>query len=86
MTTAAIRKKLTDYLQFADDKKVKAIFTMVEDDINTQENELDASFLKELEQRSRTFANGTAKMYTWEETKQAAIDRVKAKKRNGSSI
>lgn len=27
MTTTAIRKKLTDYLKTADDKKVKAIYT-----------------------------------------------------------
>ena len=37
MTTTAIRKKLADYLKIADDKKVKAIYTMVEDEITTEE-------------------------------------------------
>jgi vacuolar-type H+-ATPase subunit E/Vma4 len=34
MTTAAIRTKLTDYIRIADEKKLKAIYTMVEDEIN----------------------------------------------------
>ena len=77
MTTTAIRKKLTDYLKIADDKKVKAIYTMVEDEIITGENNWDANFIKELNRRSRQFKNGSAKTYTWEETKKAAIDNIK---------
>jgi hypothetical protein len=33
MTTVAIRKKLVDYMQVADDKKVKAVYALLEDDI-----------------------------------------------------
>jgi len=33
MTTATIRKKLHDYINIADDKKVEAIYTIVEDDL-----------------------------------------------------
>ena len=33
MTTVAIRKKLVDYLKVADDKKVKAMYALLEDDI-----------------------------------------------------
>ncbi len=80
MTTLAIRKKLTDYLQVADDNKVKAIYTMVADEINTAENDWDEKFAKELKNRSRGFINGTAKTYSWEETKEAAIKKVKSKK------
>jgi hypothetical protein len=80
MTTTAIRKKLTAWLKVADDQKVKAIYTMVADDINTAENDWDADFVKELKQRSKAVANGTAKTFTWEQTKQAAIAKVKAKK------
>ena len=81
MTTTAIREKLVNYLQVADDKKVKAIYTMVEDEINTAANDWDDDFVKELEKRSKSFINGTAKTYSWEETKQAAINKVKSKKR-----
>ncbi len=86
MTTAAIRKKLVDYLQTADDKKVKAIYTMVEDDIYSSEHGINKEFIEELDRRTLSFENGTAKMYSWEGTKQAAIERVKAKKSNGISI
>jgi len=37
MTTAAIRAKLADYIQIADEKKLKAIYVMVEDEINDAE-------------------------------------------------
>ena len=47
MTTTAIRKKLVDYLQTADNKKVRAIYTMVENDIE-EANDWDEDFLKEL--------------------------------------
>ena len=81
MTTTFIRKKLVDYLKVADDKKVKAIYTMVEDEINTAENDWDKNFVKELKRRSRQFKNGNSKTYTWEETKKAAIEKVKAKRK-----
>ena len=81
MTTTAIREKLVNYLQVADEKKLKAIYTMVEDEINTSANDWDDDFMKELERRSKSFINGTAKTYSWEETKQAAINKVKSKKK-----
>ncbi len=80
MTTSAIREKLTNYLQVADDKKIKAIYTMVEDEIETLENDWDEDFVNDLQQRSQGFIGGTAKTCTWEETKQAAVDRVAARK------
>jgi hypothetical protein len=79
MTTTAIRQKLVSYLEVADDKKIKAIYTMVEDEINTQANDWDEDFIKELERRSKSFASGRAKTYSWEETKAAAIKKIKAK-------
>ncbi|MCD6012520.1 MAG: hypothetical protein K0Q79_2382 [Flavipsychrobacter sp.] len=84
MTTVAMRQKLADYLKTADDKKVKAIYTMVEDEINTLANDWTDDFKKELIARSKSFNNGTAKTYTWEETKQAAIKKVKSKRKNAA--
>ena len=81
MTAAIIRKKLIDYIKVADEEKIKAIYTMVSDEINTEENKWDESFVKELNRRSKSFINGTAKTYTWEETKQAAVKRVQSKKK-----
>ena len=81
MTTTIIRKKLVDYLRVADDKKVKAIYTMVEDEINTAENDWDKNFVKEINRRSKNFKNIKSKTYTWEETKKAAIEKLKAKRK-----
>ncbi len=79
MTTTAIREKLVEYMRTADDRKVKAIYTMVEDEINTEANSIDATFIDELENRRKSFVDGSAKTYTWEETKQAAVKRLKEK-------
>ncbi|MEP7127677.1 MAG: hypothetical protein ABI729_02365 [Chitinophagales bacterium] len=79
MTTTAIKEKLINYLKIADDKKVKAIYTMVEDEINTAENDWDEVFIKELQRRSKAFSTGDHKTYTWEETKRVAIQKVKSK-------
>ena len=81
MAATAIRQKLAEYIKVADEEKIKAIYTMVSDEINTQENEFDNSFVKELNRRSKSFTNNTAKTYTWEETKQAAVKRTQSKKR-----
>ena len=81
MTTTTIREKLATYLQVADEKKLKAIYTMVEDEINTAANDWDDNFMKELERRHKDSINGTAKTYSWEETKEAAINKVKSKKK-----
>jgi hypothetical protein len=76
MTTAAMRKKLTDYMQTATDKKVRALYTIVEDEIETAAYELDDETFEELKRRSKSFLDGSAKMYTWEETQKAAMDRI----------
>lgn len=81
MTATAIRQKLADYIKVADEEKIKAIYTIVSDEINTQQNEFDESFIIELNRRSKSFINGTAKTYTWEETKQAAIKKIQSKKK-----
>ena len=80
MAATSIREKLHDYIRVAYDKKIKASYTMVEDEINTSGNEWDEAFVKELERRSKSFANGTAKTYSWEETKAAARNKVKTRR------
>ena len=84
MTEAKIRSRLADYCKTGDLKKVKAMYTMVEDEI--EPTAWDEDFIKEMERREKSFLDGTAQMYTWEETKQAGIDRVKANKKNDISV
>ena len=48
MTTLAIRKKLATFMQVADDKKVKAVYALLEADIEQEESEYTDEFKAEL--------------------------------------
>jgi hypothetical protein len=80
MTTSTIRKKLQEYIKTADDKKIKAIFTLVEGEINNQQNWWeDEDFLDELDERVRRYEAGIDRAYTFEESK-AEILKIKTEK------
>ncbi len=68
MTTATKREKLQEYIKTADDEKVKAIFTLVENDIDKKlewwENE---AFLDDLDERSKRYKEGIDKGIIFEE-------------------
>ena len=66
MDTATIRQQLHDYLEVADEKKVKAIYTMVEDEINTNFVVYTDEEKAELDRRVEYYLNG-GKMVTVEE-------------------
>jgi hypothetical protein len=68
-----MRKKLTEYLQIAEDKKVKAMYTMVEDEIEA--GVWNKEFVEELERREKSFLDGSARMYSLEEARQIARAR-----------
>ena len=64
MTTSTIRAKLTDYIKIADEKKLKAIYIMVENDINDAEPVIYTPTLKsELDRRVAHYLDG-GKMIT----------------------
>jgi putative addiction module component (TIGR02574 family) len=70
MTTAKIRERLSEYIRFADDRKVQAIYTMVEDEI-IEHFDLwkDKDFIKELDRRIEELESGKVKGSTWDEVK-----------------
>ena len=49
MTTLAIRQKLSAYLQVADDKKVKAMYALLKDDIKMGESVSFEQYNKEID-------------------------------------
>ncbi len=57
MTTTTIRQKLTEYIHFADDKKIKAIYTMVEREIEEKDIWTE-EFTQEMLLRSKEFETG----------------------------
>jgi hypothetical protein len=76
MTTKAIRDKLQDYIKTADDKKIKAIFTLVEGDMEEKYNWWeDEKFVAELDDRVKRYEEGTDKAFTFEEVKEELTKR-----------
>ncbi|WP_257957475.1 addiction module protein [Parapedobacter tibetensis] len=74
MPQLKIREKLYDYIRYADEKKVKAIYTMVEDEIEAKTNLWeDPSFLEELDRRVDDFESGRVKASSWDEVKAKAL-------------
>jgi len=59
MTTATIRAKLANYIRIADEKKLKAIYVMVEDEINDAEPvNYTPSLKSELDRRVACYLEG----------------------------
>jgi|GWRWMinimDraft_5_1066013.scaffolds.fasta_scaffold212102_1 hypothetical protein len=58
MTTISIRKKLSDYLKVADDKKVKAIYALVADEIELSDLTYTVELKTELERRFNDYNKG----------------------------
>lgn len=63
MTILTIRRKLSDYMKVADDKKVKAVYALLKDEIEQEEieqEELEYSedFKRELDRRYAYYKSG----------------------------
>jgi len=74
MNTATIREKLCEYIRVADDRKVRAIFTIIENDVIEpykwwNDNEL----LTELDNRSKQIKSGNDPGMLWEEAKKEIL-------------
>ena len=61
MTTTAIRQRLQEYIRFADEKKVKAIYTMIEEEVNSKQDIWTKEFVKTLDKRSAEMESGKVK-------------------------
>ncbi len=79
MTALAIRKKLITYLADADDKKVKAVYSLFEDEINRKTSfELSPAHKKILSERRTGHLSGKDKSTGWKD----AHDRIRNKKKS----
>lgn len=76
METEVIRERLQEYIRFADDKKVAAIYTMVESEI---QDELDLwedqDFLNEMKNRVDEYESGKAEIVSFEDFKNNIRNR-----------
>ncbi|MBN8858138.1 MAG: hypothetical protein J0H29_07100 [Sphingobacteriales bacterium] len=79
MTSTAIRKKLMTYIADADDKKVKGLYMLVEDEIISSEKfKLSGEHLKIVEQEREKHVKGKSKSYNWNEAKQIIRSKRKS--------
>jgi putative addiction module component (TIGR02574 family) len=70
MTAISIRQKLYDYIRVAEDRKVKAIYTILEEEINESTTEYSDELKAELDKRYAGYKSGKSKMVTAEESKK----------------
>ena len=78
MTTAAIRKKLISYIADADDKKVKGLYMLVEDDMpGAAHFKLSSDQMNILEEERAQYMKGEGLSHSWEESKHLIRSRKK---------
>ena len=71
MTTTVIREKLINYIIEANDKKVKGLYMLIEDEITGgEEFKLTKNQVKILEEESEKHSSGKSKSYSWQEAKE----------------
>lgn len=79
MTSLSIRQKLIDYIANADEKKVKGLYMLMEDDIsgNNEKFDLTSDHLRILNEEREKHINEETQSYTWDDAKK--IIRTKKK-------
>ena len=70
MNTASIRQQLHSYLEVADDKKIKAFYTLMKSEIEESGVEYTNDLKTELDSRYNSRKSGKSKMITPAESKE----------------
>ena len=78
MTLSAIRQQLHHYIDIASDKKVNALYTLLEDDImNKTSHWNNPEFVAEMSSRAKDIETGKDKGRSWEEVQKTANGNLK---------
>ncbi len=84
MSTASVEKQIDSYLARLNTTQKKAVLTVVKTIALAQEDYAniwdDKNFVKEMDERSAAYENGSAKLYKFADMKKATIAGYKAKK------
>jgi len=80
MTIEAIRERLYNYLKLADDRKIDAIYTLLENDIMEHSQWWnDDALIEELDKEYTAWENSSEKGYTLVEIEEA-VTNLKSKR------
>ncbi|MEJ7680594.1 MAG: hypothetical protein WKG06_22620 [Segetibacter sp.] len=80
MSTAEIREKLYNYIRVADDKKINAIYTLLEDEITENfEWWKDKAILQDFDKRYDDYKSSSSKAYSLVEV-EASIEELKQRR------
>lgn len=72
METTGIRQKLHQFIDTIEDKKAEAIYTLFEDEIDT-----NVQRRKLIQAERENYLRGEGKSYSWEEIKEMATQKEK---------
>lgn len=81
MTTTVLRQRLHNYLDVADDKKIKAIYTIMEEQIEAFDEEYSDAFKAELDSRYAAYKSARAEVVTARESKKRISEILNAKRK-----
>ncbi|WP_162847183.1 addiction module protein [Mucilaginibacter gracilis] len=70
MNKATLKQKLHDYIDIAEEKKLKAIYTILESELEEGKWWNDKETVAELERRTEELRTGKEKGFTWDEIKE----------------
>lgn len=77
MLLATVKEKLHKYIDHADEKKVKAIYALLENEIEDTEHFYDEETLKILRKTSEDYRAGKIKGYSMDESMQRIRKQIK---------
>ncbi len=80
MTTAIIKQKLHNYLEVADSKKLKALYTIIEDIVEDSSPEYSKELKADLNKRTTDLKLGKAKTISEGESKKRIQSIIRAAK------
>lgn len=76
MKSAEIRERLHHYINSAEDKKVKAFYTIIEQELNNEQEIWDnPEVLKELNKRSKDYHQGKVTGKSWKDVKKKILSQ-----------
>jgi hypothetical protein len=79
-STVVLRDKLHQFIDTVDEKKVKAIYVMFEEEIETKtatQFELTAKEIEALDIQRKNYLAGKSKTYNWEEVEAELMASIK---------